>query len=66
MSLVRAMDRVPRAFLSPLSACLDRRLVFFCVISGEASALDDEARHDTVEDGPVEELVLDVAQKLDR
>src|ERR1700722_5856862 len=33
-------------------------------VLGEAAALDDEAGNDTVEDGAVEEFILDVAQKI--
>ena len=66
MSLVRAIDSVPRVFLTPLSAsflmggwCLLLRHVL-----GEAAALDDEARDDAVKDGAVEEALVDVLQEV--
>jgi hypothetical protein len=66
MSLVRAIDSVPAQVLQAVGRLvLDRRPRRLLGRTGfHAAALDHEPRHDPVEDGAVEELVLDVLEEI--
>src|SRR5271156_6322127 len=67
VDVVGARHRERAAFIlqAVVRLVLDGRLrALLRHVFGEAAALDDEARNDPVEDRPVEEFVLDIAQKI--
>ena len=66
MSLVRAMESVPRVFFTPLSASflMGGMVLLLRHVLGEAAALDDEAGNDAMKDGAVEEAFVDVLQEI--